>query len=126
MPEPGGGIAEIETRSKALAGGVVPDSLDIKVDPGGPGEIADSVAHPVGVPRAGVRGVVGEQEGSGSQGHADGGQRRRGLVQGLLDEGACDRVDGEVPLLVRLGIGTSSRSEGRRHAPPANCLRGQS
>ena len=33
---------------KSWLGGVVPDSLDVQVDPGGPGKIADAVAHPVG------------------------------------------------------------------------------
>jgi hypothetical protein len=60
MPESGGGVAEVEARGEELAGGVVPDSLDVQVDPGGLGKVADAVGDPVGVPRAGVRGVVGE------------------------------------------------------------------
>lgn len=34
---------EVEARGRELAGGVVPDSLDVQVDPGGLGKIADAV-----------------------------------------------------------------------------------
>ena len=62
------------------------------------------MGDPVRAPRLRVRRVIGEQIGAGWDGHPDLGQGRRHPVQGFLDQGTGDRVDGDVPVLVGLGI----------------------
>jgi hypothetical protein len=68
MPESGGGVAEVEARGKELAGGVVPDSLDVQVDPGGLSKITDAVGHPVGFHGRECAGSLENRKAEGAKG----------------------------------------------------------
>jgi hypothetical protein len=51
-----------------------------------------------------VRRVIREQVGAGRDAHPDLGQGRRHIVQAFLNQGTGDRVNGDRPVLVGLGI----------------------
>jgi hypothetical protein len=104
VPQPGRRVLQIEPGGKELAGGVVAELLDVKVDAGLVGQVADLVGDPVRVPRARVQRVVGEQVGVLDQLQADRGEARADSLGRLADEGAADRVQREPPVLVGLGV----------------------
>jgi hypothetical protein len=60
--EPSGGVSKVETGGEGLAGGVVPQCLDVELDSGRGGQVRDAAARPVWIPRPGIRRLVGRTD----------------------------------------------------------------
>src|SRR5262249_6959556 len=100
----GGSVAQVEAAGEELAGRVVPSALNVEPHPGRVGGLGDLVGGPVRVPRPGMGRVGGEQVRVIAQLDADGGQVGLDLVRIGRDQGAGVRVDGQPPILMRLGV----------------------
>ena len=102
VAQAGGGVAQVEAAREELAGRVMATTLDVELDPGGGCRLGDLVRGPVGVPRPGMRRVVGEQVRVIEQLDADLGQTRPDLVQVGRDQSTGVRVDSEPAVLMVL------------------------